>query len=100
MNQAELHEAVLQWAKERDLLHNKNSNKQMLKLVEEVGELASAIAKENTPEIVDAIGDIQVVLIILSSQLGIDYNSALNHAYAVIKNRTGKTVNGIFIKSE
>jgi hypothetical protein len=47
---------------------------------------------------IDAIGDIQVVLIILSKQLDIDYNGALEVAYYQIKDRKGKTENGVFIK--
>ena len=89
---------VLEWAKERGILIPDNATKQMLKLTEEVGELAGAIAKNNKEEQIDAIGDIQVVLIILSEQLGINYKEALESAYNVIKNRTGKTINGVFIK--
>jgi NTP pyrophosphatase (non-canonical NTP hydrolase) len=89
---------VLKWAEERGILIPDNATKQMLKLTEEVGELAGAIAKNNKIDQIDAIGDIQVVLIILSEQLGINYKEALESAYNVIKNRKGKTVNGIFIK--
>lgn len=89
---------ILDWAKERDLLKPENATKQFMKLAEEVGELSNAILKNNEDEQADAIGDIQVVLIILSEQLGFDYDLCLNYAYQVIKNRTGKTVNGTFIK--
>jgi NTP pyrophosphatase (non-canonical NTP hydrolase) len=89
---------ILEWANQRGLLKPENANKQFLKLTEELGELARAIAKGNHIDQIDAIGDIQVVLIILSEQLGISYEGALNSAYEVIKNRTGKTVNGVFIK--
>ncbi len=89
---------ILEWAKERGILIPDNATKQMLKLTEEVGELAGAIAKNNKVDQIDAIGDIQVVLIILSEQLGINYKEALESAYNVIKERKGKTVNGIFIK--
>ena len=89
---------ILEWAKERGILIPDNATKQMLKLSEEVGELAGAIAKGNETDQIDAIGDIQVVLIILSEQLGIKYKEALESAYNVIKNRTGKTINGVFIK--
>ena len=91
---------VLQWAEERNLLIADNVPKQMLKVVEEVGELCRAILKNNKGEQIDAIGDIQVTLIILSRQLLIHYDGALDSAYDVIKNRTGKTVNGTFIKDE
>ena len=89
---------ILEWANERGILIPDNATKQMLKLTEEVGELAGAIAKGNETDQIDAIGDIQVVLIILSEQLGINYKEALESAYNVIKNRTGKTINGVFIK--
>jgi NTP pyrophosphatase (non-canonical NTP hydrolase) len=89
---------ILEWAKERGILIPDNATKQMLKLTEEVGELAGAIAKNNKTDQIDAIGDIQVVLIILSEQLGINYKEALESAYNVIKDRKGKTINGVFIK--
>ena len=89
---------ILEWANQRGILIPDNATKQMLKLTEEVGELAGAIAKNNKTDQIDAIGDIQVVLIILSEQLGINYKEALESAYNVIKNRTGKTINGVFIK--
>lgn len=91
-------EKILQWAKDKNILNPEGYQKQTLKLVSEVGELCDAIAKGNNIDQIDAIGDIQVVLIILSEQLGIDYKGALESAYNVIKNRTGKTINGVFIK--
>ena len=89
---------ILEWANQRGILIPDNATKQMLKLTEEVGELAGAIAKNNKTDQIDAIGDIQVVLIILSEQLGINYKEALESAYNVIKERKGKTINGVFIK--
>lgn len=97
---SELNQKVLEWAKERSLIKPENSVKQLAKLTEEVGELAGAILKNRPDEIKDAIGDIQVVLIILTEQLGLNYEECLESAYDVIKNRTGKTVNGTFVKDE
>jgi NTP pyrophosphatase (non-canonical NTP hydrolase) len=91
-------EKILEWAEQRNLLQEENQTKQFIKLTEEVGELANAILKQNKLEQIDAIGDIQVVLIILCAQLGLNYENCLNSAYQVIKNRTGKTVNGTFFK--
>jgi len=65
----ELQPLILNWAKEKDLLKFENAPKQRLKLLEEVGETAGAILKNNTKEIKDGIGDIFVVLVILSDQL-------------------------------
>ena len=64
------------------------------------GELSAGVNKLDREKQIDSLGDLQVVLIILAKQLGIDYVGSLESAYDVIKNRTGKTVNGVFIKSE
>ena len=91
---------VIEWAKNRNLIKMDNAPKQIIKLQEEIGELASAYLKNNYVEIRDAIGDIQVVLIILSEQLNIDYKKCLEDAYNVIKDRKGITTNGTFLKDE
>lgn len=88
---------IKQWAIDRKL-HVANPINQMLKLTEEVGELAGAIAKQKNSDIEDALGDIQVVLIVLSMQLGFDLDECLEQAYEVIKNRKGKMINGTFVK--
>ena len=93
-----MNDLVLKWAEERGLLKAENAPRQMLKLMEEVGELSGAMAKNKQGDIVDAIGDIQVVLIILSKQLGIDYKECLIYAYNEIKERKGKLINGVFVK--
>ena len=95
----ELKELVIEWANQRDLIHEENANKQALKLGEEVGELFSAMLKKDVYKTIDALGDIQVVLIILAEQLGINLDECLQSAYDEIKNRQGKTINGTFIKN-
>lgn len=93
-----MNDLILKWADERGLLKAENAPRQMLKLMEEIGELAGAMAKNKPGDIIDAIGDIQVVLIILSKQLGIDYKECLIYAYNEIKERKGKLINGVFVK--
>jgi NTP pyrophosphatase (non-canonical NTP hydrolase) len=93
-----LRTAVLEWAAARSLLKPENAFKQMLKVSEEVGELAGAIAKNNREDTIDAIGDTLVTIIILSEQLGLDPTVCLLSAYQTIANRKGKTINGVFIK--
>jgi NTP pyrophosphatase (non-canonical NTP hydrolase) len=91
-------EKVLEWANERNLLHNENALKQYSKLQEESNELLIGILDKDPYEIIDALGDIQVVLIILANQLGFDIDECLESAYNEIKDRKGKTENGNFIK--
>lgn len=93
----ELKEKIELWSKERNL-HEADPTKQMLKLLEETGELASGIAKNNDELIKDSLGDTLVVLIILSQQLKLDLVGCLEMAYDEIKNRKGKTINGVFVK--
>ena len=88
---------IEQWAIERGL-HNADPSKQMLKLMEEVGELAEGLAKDNPDAVQDAIGDAYVVLTILSMQLGMDIRQCVKMAYNEIKDRKGRMVNGVFVK--
>jgi NTP pyrophosphatase (non-canonical NTP hydrolase) len=94
----ELTQFVIEWGKDRNLIERKNADKQMIKVVEEVGELAASLLKNDERNIVDSIGDSFVTLIILSAQLGLDPTQCLNEAYSEIANRKGKTVDGTFIK--
>ena len=89
---------ILEWANDRGLTSPDNPERQFLKLAEEVGELADCIGKDDKRGQIDAIGDIQVVLIILAKKLGFNVDECLEFAYEEIKNRTGKTVNGVFVK--
>jgi NTP pyrophosphatase (non-canonical NTP hydrolase) len=88
---------IQEWSIERHL-DKAQPAKQMLKLIEEVGELASGIAKDNRDVQVDSIGDIFVVLTILSQQLNLDIEKCVESAYNEIKERKGKTINGVFVK--
>jgi len=101
-------EPIRDWAKQRGLYDKGDVKTQFIKLQEEVGELAKAILKEDTHEIIDAIGDIVVVLTNLT-QLAPIYKGntviekmtiedCINSAYTVIANRKGKMENGTFVK--
>jgi NTP pyrophosphatase (non-canonical NTP hydrolase) len=97
----ELIKNVKEWADAKDILKSENAPKQLMKVMEELGETAGAIAKNKaTAEIMDGIGDTFVTLIILSYQLGLEPTDCLDAAYNEIKNRKGNTVNGVFIKDE
>jgi NTP pyrophosphatase (non-canonical NTP hydrolase) len=91
---------ILKWAKEKGILYQTSKETQMLKTVEEVGELASALAKNNKAEIIDSIGDIAITLMIQAELNGLDFDECIKSAYEVISKRKGKMVNGIFVKEE
>ena len=89
---------IEQWAEEKGILSKATPLTQAIKTQEEVNELYRAILDENRDEIKDAIGDIMVTLIIQCKMQGMDLQDCLESAYNVIKNRTGKMVDGIFVK--
>jgi NTP pyrophosphatase (non-canonical NTP hydrolase) len=71
---------------------------QLCKLEEEVLELQTAWVDNNKAEMIDAIGDITVVLILLSELLGLHYEQCVQSAYDVISKRKGVMVDGQFVK--
>lgn len=93
----EIFDKIRQWTLDRNLQEG-DPKGQILKLLEESGELASGLAKNNEAEVKDAIGDIVVVLTVLSLQLNISIEECLELAYEEIKFRKGKLINGVFVK--
>lgn len=87
------------WSTDKGL-HNSDPNKQMLKVVEEIGELSQGLVKDNREQVIDSIGDAVVTLVILSQQLGLTLEQCTEYAYNEIRNRKGRMVNDTFIKSE
>lgn len=92
-------ELIEDWSKNKGL-NKAEPSKQMLKTVEETGEIAAALARNDEDKLRDSIGDVVVTLIILAQQNDMDLYECLNQAYDEIKGRTGKTINGVFVKSE
>ena len=95
----ELVELITKWASDRNI---DNPILQYAKVNEEIGEIAHELTRNrrNSPELIDALGDSFVTLIILTDILGYDVNGVITAAYEVIKDRKGKTVDGTFIKNE
>ena len=89
---------IREWADQRGLYDKGNDKTQYVKLMEEAGELAQALLKQNQEEAVDAIGDMVVVLTNLAVFVGVDIEDCITSAYNEIKNRKGKMSNGTFVK--
>lgn len=88
---------IKEWAIDRGL-NTESPDKQIIKLAEEFGELAEAYLKADIPKVVDAIGDMYVVMTILCMQLDLDIEECIELAYKQIKDRKGKIVDGVFVK--
>ena len=93
-------EAIRGWARERGIYDKGDSKTQYVKLMEESGELAKALLNKDKPEIIDAIGDMVVVLTNLAAIEGLQIEDCIDTAYNVIKKRTGKMINGTFVKEQ
>jgi len=91
---------IRRWATERGLYDGGDTKTQFCKLMEEGGELGRAILKKDQHEFVDAIGDMVVVLTNLAHLGGTTIEQCIDAAYAEIKTRKGKMLNGTFVKND
>lgn len=112
----ELEQKVIEWAKEKGILEKATPIAQCDKTFEEVEELTEALEAQrmnlfeftnskgkvvNTKfEIQDALGDILVTIIIQAEMQGLKLEDCLQSAYDVISKRTGKMLNGQFVKDK
>lgn len=114
MEYKELEQLVEKWAEDKGILEKATPLAQGGKTFEEVEELIEALevqeegletftnhkGKEvNTEEeIKDALGDILVTLIIQAKLQNLNLLDCLESAYNIISKRTGKMVDGQFVK--
>jgi NTP pyrophosphatase (non-canonical NTP hydrolase) len=89
---------IRSWATDKGIYDKGSSGVQYLKLIEEAGELADALLKKDKAEIQDAIGDMVVVLTSIAKFEDMFIEDCIKSAYDVIAKRTGKMVNGTFVK--
>lgn len=100
MNYQELEKLIIEWANQKGILEKGTSLAQWNKTAEEVNELNDALLEDNRAEIIDALGDILVTIIIQAEMQGLKLEDCLESAYNVIAKRTGKMVNGQFVKDD
>jgi NTP pyrophosphatase (non-canonical NTP hydrolase) len=92
---------IIDWAVDKGILGTNGRGTpeaQHRKTLEEVRELTDALVTRNMEEIQDAIGDIYVTLVIQAAMQGLSMDWCIDTAYGVISKRTGKMVNGQFVK--
>ena len=96
----ELEALVIAWATQKGIFENGTYEAQALKTKEEVEELITAIKNNDRAEVIDALGDILVTIIIQAEMHELKLVECLESAYNVISKRTGKMVDGQFVKDE
>lgn len=126
MTYEELNTLVLQWGEEKGIFTKSTPLRQLDKTQEELDETREALEKLNSldeenlqlefdfvdavkseeseadilEEVKDGIGDMLVTIILLAKMVNMDSVDCLQAAYDIIKKRTGKMVNGQFVKDK
>ena len=89
---------IIGWHRGKNLIEGSTEKNQVLKLIQEVGELSDNVCKGN--DIRDDVGDILVILINMVERRGVTLKECMEIAYEDIKDRTGVMEDGIFIKDQ
>lgn len=112
----ELNKRVINWADKKGILKNATPYDQIKKTIEEVDETREAIVYQKlneqtyfnskgklcntSEEIKDGFGDILVTVLIGCKMQNLDPLDCLETSLNIIEKRTGKMVNGQFVKDE
>jgi len=94
----DLIQQVIQWHKDRNLIVGSDDKSQVMKLLQELGELSDSVCKGE--DVMDDIGDMLVVMINICERNGVEIEDCLGVAYDDIKDRKGKMVDGVFVKDD
>lgn len=86
------------WAAAKGIHLGSSALAQAEKTKEEIDELFEALDANDQEEIDDALGDILVTLRNVAYFTGSDLNQCFSDALDIIEKRTGKMVNGQFVK--
>lgn len=89
---------VRQWGQDKGIIFEGNETRQMLKTIEEAGELAAALARGDKSAAADAYGDVIVTVIVGAACLGLRAEQCLEDVFNIISKRKGQTADGVFVK--
>lgn len=95
-----LSKRVIKWANDKGILDNATIISQSEKTVEEALELEKAAAEGDLVAYNDALGDVLVTIIIGAKLRGVDSLECLADVLEIIEKRTGKMVDGKFLKDK
>ena len=96
----EVFDNIRNWGFQKGILQGGDTKTQLIKLYEEAGELSEAVLKNNKNDIIDAVGDIIIVLTNFAELQGVCIEDCIQSAYNEVSNRTGRMINGTFVKDE
>lgn len=91
---------VENWAQAKGILDKATPEKQAEKTLEEAKELLEAILFDDAEGIIDGIGDVLVTIIIQAKMQGLPIEECLEHSLTIIEKRTGRMIDGQFVKDK
>ena len=100
MDLMELDKRIEKWGRKNGIMTGATSKDQFIKMVEEVGEVGSALNKGKLDELLLEIGDVYVTLSLFARLNGTSLTECVNKAYSKIENREGEMRNGTLVKEE
>ena len=96
-----LNERTIKWGVDKNIIgpNRKGTVRaQSSKLLEEAYETIYAVSDDNLEEIKDGIGDVIISATLLAHMYGLTMDECHEAALEVIEKRTGKMINGTFVK--
>lgn len=100
MKLQEVEAKIIEWGKAKGILDEATPKDQYIKMVEEVGEVGSALNKNKQEELKSEIGDVFVTLSLFAQLNGTNVTECATIAYDKIKDRKGKMINGTLVKEK
>lgn len=116
MDFKQLNERVIKWANNKGILEKATPLTQLEKTKEEINELNEALIAQNNnleyyinskgekvntqEQIIDGIGDTLVTILIQAKKQNLNPLECLDLVLDIIEKRTGKMINGKFVKDE
>ncbi len=94
-----LTEKTKAWAKKHGI-NTLSCKTELLKITEEVGELAAATTRSNRRAMIDAVGDVYIALVNFAESAGLNIEECIESALLEVWGRKGMLINGSFVKED
>ena len=94
----ELTKLIIKWHHDRNLIEGSSDKDQVLKLMQELGELSDSVCKGK--DVKDDLGDMMVVMLNIMERQGISMEECLETAYNDIKDRKEEWLTEYLLKKE
>ena len=97
MDYFELEACIIAWAKEKRIMRDSYSFKQIVKTQEKLNVLMNAVLDKDKAQVKKSLGDVMVTLLIQAEMQGVTLEDCMTDVYKDISKRKGKMINGLFV---